>query len=118
MKYKGIRRKFLRLNAHARYSDEIWCLDLAQMDKLQQWNRGINFLLVTVDVFSRFLRVEVLRSKGAEAVEAVFIKKCSKNNKLKFPKKLWLDQGKEFLRDMANFCEDVGVKYHYKCNNN
>ena len=33
-KYKGIRRKFSRLNAHARYIDEIWCLDLAQMDKL------------------------------------------------------------------------------------
>ena len=50
-KYKGIRRKFPWLKAHARYIDEIWCLDLAQMDKLSQWNRGINFLLVTVDVF-------------------------------------------------------------------
>ena len=83
------------------------------MDKLSRWNRGINFLLVTVDVFSRFLRVEALRSKGAEGVKAAFIKMCSKKNELNFPKKLWLDQGKEFFGDMANFCEDVGVKYYH-----
>ena len=112
-KYKGIRRKFPRLNAHARYIDEIWCLDLAQMDKLSQWNRVINFLLVTVDVFSRYLRVEPLRRKGAEAVKAAFIKMCSKKSELKFPKKLWLDQRKEFFGDMVNFCEDVGVKYYH-----
>ena len=35
------------------------------------------FLLVTVDVFSQFLRVEALRSKGAEGVKAAFIKMCS-----------------------------------------
>ena len=34
-KYKGIRRKFPRLNAHARYIDEIWCLDL----EIQKDNR-------------------------------------------------------------------------------
>ena len=112
-KYKGIRRKFPRLNAHARYIDEIWCWDLAQMDKLSRWNRGINFLLVTVDVFSRYLRVEPLQRKGAEAVKAAFIKMCSKKNELNFPKKLWLDQGKEFFGDMANFCEDVGIEYYH-----
>ena len=92
-KYKGIRRKFPRLNAHAGYIDEICCLDLAQMGKLSKWNRGITFLLVTVDVFSRYLRVEPLRRKGAEVVKAAFIKMCSERSKLNFPKKLWLDQG-------------------------
>ena len=51
-KYSGLRQKFTRLNAHVRYIDEIWCLDLAQIDKLSRWNPGVNFLLVTVDVFS------------------------------------------------------------------
>ena len=83
------------------------------MDKPSQWNRGINFLLVTADVFSRFKRVEALRSKGAEGVKAAFIKMCSKKNELNFPKKLWLDPGKEFFGDMANFREDVGVKYYH-----
>ena len=83
------------------------------MDKLSRWNGGINFLLVTVDVFSRYVRVEPLRSKGAEALKAAFIKMCSKKKELNFPKKLWLDQGKEFFGDMANFCEDMGVKYYH-----
>ena len=63
--------------------------------------------------FSRFLRVKSLRSKGTEAVEAAFVKMCSKKNKLNFPMKLWLDQRKEFFEDMANYCEDVGVKYYH-----
>ena len=83
------------------------------MVKLSQWNRGINFLLVTVDVFSQFLRVEALRSKRSEGVQAAFIKMCSKKNEINFPKKLWLDQGKQFFGDMANSCEDVGVKYYH-----
>ena len=81
------------------------------MDNLSRWNRGINFLLVTVDVFSRYLRVEPLGRNGAEAVKAAFNKICSKNE-LNFPKKLWLDQGEEFFGDMASFGEDVGFKNH------
>ena len=83
------------------------------MDKLSKWNRGITFLLVTVDVFSRYLRVEPLRRKGAEVVKAAFIKMCSERSELNFSKDLWLDQGKGFFGDMANFCEDVGLKYYH-----
>ena len=87
--------------------------NLQKMDKLSRLKRGIKFLLVTVDVFSRYLQVEPLGRKGAEAVKAAFTKMCSKKSGLNFPKKLWLDQGKEFFGDMANFCEDVGVKYYH-----
>ena len=38
---------------------------------------------------------------------------CSKKNELDFPKKLWIDQGKEVFGDMANFCEDVEIKYYH-----
>ena len=83
------------------------------MDKLSRLNRGIKFLLVTIDVFSQYLRVEPPGRKRAEAVKAAFIKMCSKKSELNFPEKLWLDQGKEFFEDMANFCEDVVVKYYH-----
>ena len=107
-KYKGIRRKFPRLIAHARYIDEIWCLDLAQMDKLSRWNRGINFLLVTVDVFSRYLRVEPLRRKRAEAVKAAFIKMCSKKNEVNFPTKIMARSGKRVFRRYGQFLRGRG----------
>ena len=83
------------------------------MDKLSRWNRGINFLLVTVDVFSRYLLVEPLPRKGAEAVKAAFYQNVLEKERTQFPKKLWLDQGKEFFGDMANFCEDVGIKHYH-----
>ena len=83
------------------------------MDELSRWNRGRIFLKITVDVFSWYLQVEPLRREGAEAVKRVFTKMCLKTNELNFSKKLWLDQGKEFFEDMANFCEHVGVKYYH-----
>ena len=83
------------------------------MDKLSQWNRGINFLLVIVDVFFSILASRIITKQRSRGCESSFYQNVFKMNELNFPKKLWLDQGKEFLGDMANFCEDVGVKYYY-----
>ena len=113
-KFKQRRGKFVRLSARARFINDIWCLDLAQMDKLASDNSGVKYLLVAVDIFSRFVRVEPLKSKSAKSTENAFVKMCGRSSSgLDFPKKLWIDRGKEFLGDFKNFCEDVGiVVYH------
>ena len=36
-----------------------------------------------------------------------------KEERAQFPKKIWLDHGKEFFGDMSSFCEDVGIKYYH-----
>ena len=87
-------------------------MDLAQIDKLSSANSGIKYLMVVVDLFSRFVRVGPMRNKSAEASKACFIKLCSDKSSLVFPKKLWIDQGKEFLADFRNFCEDAGIKVY------
>ena len=52
-------RKFRRMTAFARYKNEIWCMDLAYVDKLTKDNRGIKYLLVRLDVFdNRCERIE------------------------------------------------------------
>ena len=84
-------------------------MDLAQVDKLASSNSGIKYLMVIVDLFSRYVRVGPMRTKSAESAKACFIKLCSENSSLVFPKKLWIDNGKEFLADFKNFCEDAGI---------
>ena len=44
-------RSFRRLQAFSKYINEIWCIDLAFVDKLASQNNGIKYLLVAVDIF-------------------------------------------------------------------
>ena len=63
-KYRQIQRKFPRLKVIAYEINEIWSIDVAYVDKLAKYN-GVKYLLVAVDVLSRFLRVVPMRSKSA-----------------------------------------------------
>ena len=91
-------RKFPRLQVKARFINDIWCMDIAQVDKLSSWNSNTKFLMVSVDVFSRFVRVQAMRNKNAETTRAAFIRMCSdQNDSFIFSKNFRVDRGK-FLR--------------------
>ena len=111
-KHRQAKRKHDRLPVRCRFINEIWCMDLAQVDKLADSNGGIKYLMLIVDVFSRFVRVGTMRNKSAETAKACFINLCSEKNDLMFPRKLWIDSGKEFLADFKNFCEDAGIRVY------
>ena len=42
--------------------NEIWSLDLAYVDKLAKKSKNLKYLLIAVDCFSGYLRVEPLTS--------------------------------------------------------
>ena len=46
-------RKIKRMKAFARFKNEIWCMDLAYVDKLAKDNNGVRYLLVRQDLFNR-----------------------------------------------------------------
>ena len=46
-------RKFKRMKAFARFENEIWCMDLAYVDKLAKDKNGVKYLLVRQDLFDR-----------------------------------------------------------------
>ena len=105
-------RKFPRLYVVAKSVNEIWCADLAQMDKLASHNDGVNFLLISVDILSRFVRVQPMKNKTAQSTKMAFMKMIEKSGA---PKKLWLDEGKEFEGVFKTLCLDLSiVKYHIK----
>ena len=39
---------------HAAFTDNIWDADLADMQFLSRYNKGIRFLLCVIDVFSKY----------------------------------------------------------------
>ena len=77
-KYRHATRHFKRLPAFAKRINEVWCLDLAFMDKLSDTNNGEKYLLVCVDVFSRFVRVQPMKLKYSTDAVVAFKKMLRK----------------------------------------
>ena len=88
--------------------NEIWSLDLAYVDKLAKYNRGVRYLLVAVDCLYRYLRVEPLKTKYAKETTEAFKKMI----KTKQPKKVWVDKGTEFKGEFEKLCTKREIIKH------
>ena len=72
--------------------DDIWCSDLVDMQKLSKWNKGYKYLLMVLDLFSKYGWIVPLKSKTGLEVSKAFESIFKKSK----PKKLWVDKGKEY----------------------
>ena len=52
--HKPIIRKFKKRKIYSSFRDNIWGVDLADMQLLSQYNKGIKYLLCAIDLFSRY----------------------------------------------------------------
>ena len=104
-KYRSRNLRFPRLKVIVNDLNEIWSVDLAFVYKLAKYNRGVKYLLVAVDCLSRYLRVEPLKTKYATETAEAF-KKMIKH---KQPKKVWVDDGTEFLGAFKDLCNKRGI---------
>ena len=105
-KYRQSRCHFPCLEVCAYDIDEIWSIDLAYLDRLAKYNKGVKYLLVAVDVLSRKLRVEPMRSKTAEETTKTFARMTSMTK----PKKVWSDKGTDFRGAFKDFCNRNGIE--------
>ena len=53
--HKKIIRKFNKRKVYSSFKDNIWCLDLADMQLLSKFNKGFRFLLCAIDIFRNML---------------------------------------------------------------
>ena len=70
-KYRQYRRRFRRLKVIAYDINDIWSYGLAYVDKLAKYTNGVNSL-VDVDVLPRKLRIQLMRTEGAEETAWTF----------------------------------------------
>ena len=101
-KYRQFQKSFPRLKVVAYRIKKIWSIDVDYLDKIAKHNNGFKYLLVAVDVLSRYLRVQPLRTMySKDCVEAF-----KQMIKTKQPEKAWTDKGTEFKGKFKIFCEN------------
>ena len=72
--------------------DDIWGVDLVDMQALAQQNNNYKYILMIIDVFSKFGWAIPLKFKSGESVKTALKAVFSQH----IPKKLWADHGNEF----------------------
>ena len=73
--------------------DDIWDVDLADMQSLSKYSKRIKHLLCAIDLFSKYAWVVPLKDKKGMTIVNAFQKIISKGRK---PNKICIDQGGEF----------------------
>ena len=71
------------MRAFARFSNEIWCMDLAYVDRLAKVNKGVKFLLVRQDLFDRTVNAKGMKTKGSQETAKAFLSMITKRNRPK-----------------------------------
>ena len=82
---------------HAAFKDNIWDADLADMQLLSKYNKGIRFLLCAIDIFSKCAWVVPLKDKKSLSIVTAFQSILKQSNRK--PNKIWVDKGSEFYND-------------------
>ena len=56
-------RKSKRRKVYSSFRDNIWGAHLANMQSLSKYNKGINYLLCAIDLFSKYTWVVSIKNK-------------------------------------------------------
>ena len=56
-------KQFERRKTYSSFKDNICGADLADMELINKYNKGIRFLLCVIDLFSNYSRVVLLKEK-------------------------------------------------------
>ena len=92
--HKLVIKKFNKRKVYSQFKDNIWGVDLADMQSLSRKNKGIKYLLCALDLFSKYAFVIPLKDKKGISIVYAF-NKIIKQSKKK-ANKIWVDQGGEF----------------------
>ena len=94
--HRQIIRKFKRRKVYSSFRDNIWGVDLADMQSLSKYNKGNKYLLCAIYLFSKYAWVVPLKDKKGTSMVNAFQKIISGGRK---PNKRWVDQGNQFYNN-------------------
>ena len=70
--HREIIRKFKKRKVYSSFRDNIWGVDLADMQSLSKYNKGIEYLLCAIDLFSRYAWVVPIKDKRGITIVNAF----------------------------------------------
>ena len=91
---KPINRKFERRRVYSSFKDNVWSVDLADIQLIRKQSNGIRYLLCVIDIFSKYALVLPLKPKKGVIIVNVF-QNILDSSKRKL-NKTWVDQGSKF----------------------
>lgn len=94
------RRNFSRRRVIVRGLNETWQSDLLQIDQHARENKGYKYILVVIDIFSKYLWTESLKDKSGNSVTSAFESILKRVDQT--PKNLQTDNGKEYYNTCFN----------------
>ena len=95
--FSFIRKKFKKRKIYSSFRDNIWGVDLADIQSLSKYNKGIKYLSsCAIDLSSKYSWVVPLKNKKAVSIVNSFQKIISKGRK---PNKIWVRQGSGFYNN-------------------
>ena len=92
--HEPIIRKFNKRKVYSSFKDNIWGADLADIQLLSKFNKGIKHLLCVIDLFSKYAFVVPLKDKKGISIVNAFQSILDKSKRK--PNKIWVDRGSEF----------------------
>lgn len=108
------RRRFSRRIVLADYPDQTWQADLCDMQAFASSNDGYNFILTSIDVFTKVADAVAIKDKSADAIVKAF-KEIFKRHPL--PAMLQTDRGTEFSNaKVRKLCADMGINLFFTQN--
>ena len=94
--HKPIIRKFKKRKVYSSFRDNIWGVDLADMQSLSKYNKGMKYLLCAIDLFSKYAWIVPVKDKRGISIVDGFKKIIAEGRK---PNKIWTDQGSKFYNN-------------------
>ena len=96
--HKPIISKFNKRKVYSQFKDNIWGVDLADMQSLSRENKGIKYLLCAIDLHGKYVFVIPLKEKKGISIVNAFNKIIKQSNRK--PNIIWVDQGGEFFNNV------------------
>ena len=105
-RHKPIIRKFNKRKAYLQFKENMWGVDLGDMQSLSRKNKGMKYLLCAIDLYSKYAFVIPSKDKKGISIVNAFNKIIKQSNRK--PNKIWVDQGGNFIiMFLKNCCQTM-----------
>ena len=111
--HKSIIRKFKKTKVYSSFRDNIWGVDLADMQSLSKYNKRIKYIICPINLFSKYAWVIPIKDKKGTGIVSASKTIISEKNEAESkgrrkPNTIWVDQGSEF--DNKSFKDFLKIK--------
>ena len=109
--HKPIVKKVKRRKVYSSFKYNIWGVDLADMQLISKFNKGIKYFWCVIDLFSKYAWIVPLKNKKCSSIVKAFQSILNKSKRK--PNKIWVDHGSEFYNNVfKNFLKNNDIEMY------